>query len=292
MRYITLAEMCKTIRDNFYKVPHDVDFVIGIPRSGVICASIISEFLNCPLIDIDSFCFGAKPTGGGRLRYFESKNKGEKKKVLVVDDTVFTGESKKRTKEQLKKFEDEYEFIFLVVYLEGYAKDTIDIYLEDVSSATNGYRIPVLYEWNIFHHNEPIMKRCIYDIDGVFCVNPPDERDEEAYMKYIKDATPLFIPTAPIGEIMTYRLVKNQAVTEEWLKKWGIKCNRLLMFNAQSWDERNKKGISSEDMKGMYYKEQAWAILFVESDDYQARRIFEISGKPVYCVESNKLYSK
>lgn len=64
------------------------------------------------------------------------------------------------------------------------------------------------------------------------------------------------------------------------------------MFNATTWDERKKSGITAEAMKGAHYKSQKWAKLFVESDDSQARVIHEISGKPVYRVESNKLYSK
>ena len=284
--------MSQTIRDNIWKVPRDIDFIIGIPRSGIICASIISEYLNCPLIDIDSFASGAKPTGGGRLRYWKPKHgDGEKKKVLVVDDTVFNGGSKKIAKEKLRPFMDEYEFVFLVVYLEGFAKGSIDIYLEDVSMYTNNFREAVLYEWNIFHHNEDTMLHCIYDIDGVLCVNPPDERNEKEYIDYIKDAKPLFIPTTTIGALCTYRLSKNQELTKEWLKKAGVSYRYLIMFNANSWDERNKSGISPEEMKSQFYMSQSWARLFVESDDHQAQCIFKNTGKPVYCVESNKLYS-
>lgn len=297
MKYVTLGELCATIRNNFWKIPHDVDFVIGIPRSGIICASIISEFLNVPLIDIDSFTSGAKPTGGGRLRYYIKRHSSEnvvdgdnKKKVLVVDDTVWIGNSKKKAKKQLEPFKDKYDFIYMAVYLEGPGEKTIDFYLEDLRKYTNNFKECVLYEWNIFHHNEDVMNNCIYDIDGVLCVNPPDERNEEEYLKYIENAIPLFTPTVKVGEILTYRLVKNEEITKKWLREHGIEYGKLSMFNAQTWDERNQKGVPSEVMKGMYYKNHKTARLFVESDDFQARKIFEISGKPVYCVESNKLY--
>lgn len=292
MKYITLNEFSKTIRDNIWRIPHDIDFVIGIPRSGTIAASIISEYLNKPLIDINSFCTGAKPTGGGRLRYVKKEEKeGEKLKVLVVDDTVFTGLSKKKARAQLEQFNDTHEFIFLAIYLEGPAKDSVDIYFEDLRSYTENYKQAVLYEWNIFHHNESMMKACIYDIDGVLCLDPPDERSGEPYIEYIKNATPLFTPTTTIGAIMTYRLTIYREITEKWLADNGIKYDRLLMFKAKSWDERNESGVSPEAMKGGYYKQAAWAKLFVESNDYQAQRIFQISGKPVFCVETNKLYS-
>lgn len=42
--------MADTIRNNFHKVPHDVDFVLGIPRCGIISASIISEILSYRLV--------------------------------------------------------------------------------------------------------------------------------------------------------------------------------------------------------------------------------------------------
>ena len=52
MKFVTLADLAATIRRNVHKIPHDVDIVAGVPRSGVIAASIIAEFLNAPLIDI------------------------------------------------------------------------------------------------------------------------------------------------------------------------------------------------------------------------------------------------
>ena len=65
MKFITLADMASTIRRNLHRIPHDVDFVIGIPRSGIIAASIIAEYLNVPLIDIDSLSLGQVPLAEG-----------------------------------------------------------------------------------------------------------------------------------------------------------------------------------------------------------------------------------
>lgn len=289
MKYITINDLNNTIRKNLWKIPHDVDFVIGVPRSGMLCATIISEFLNVPLVDSDSFASGAKPTGGNRLTFHKESGNG-RKKVLVVDDTIFGGTSNREARRLLKPFEDECTFVYLVVYLEGTASNLIDIYLEDIRQHRLDATIPVLYEWNIFHHYERYTTKFIYDFDGVLCVNPPNERNEKIYLDYIKHATPLFIPSTKIGEIVTYRLIKNKEISENWLREHGVSYGKLTMFDAQTWDE-NKSGISPERMKGDYYKQQDWAILFIESDDSQARKIFEISGKPVYCVDSNKLYA-
>lgn len=70
MKYITLNDLSNTIRTNIYKIPRDIDFIIGVPRSGMIAASIISSYLNVPLIDVNSFVAGLEPGGGSRLNYF------------------------------------------------------------------------------------------------------------------------------------------------------------------------------------------------------------------------------
>ena len=280
--------MASTIRRNLHRIPHDVDFVIGIPRSGIIAASIIAEYLNVPLIDIDSFVFGASPTGGRRLRYRADSARSEKH-VLVVDDTIYNGAANMDARQKLKPFEDKHKFIYLAVYQEGRC-DNIDIALEDVRRFTNGFTQIVLYEWNILQHHANIMSRFIFDMDGVFCVDPPDERDSTAYFNYIKDATPLFLPTAPIGEIVTFRLEANRAITQDWLAKHGIRYMALTMFPAQTWDERFRSGISPARFKSDIYRMRPDARLFIESEEWQAKEINKATRRPVYCVTTNELY--
>lgn len=291
MKYVTINDLNNTIRRNFSRIPHNIDFVLGVARSGMLPATIISEYLNVPLCDVDSFIGGSNPTGGLRLRLKgESRSTASesgKTRVLVVDDTIFNGNSMRATKKALTNIKD-IDFVYMVVYKEGKSED-VDIYLEDISAEADPI---VLYEWNIFHHHPSITSTFIYDIDGVLCVNPPDERNEKEYMDYIRNAIPLFIPTSEIGAVCSYRLTKNMGITKDWLDSNGIKCGNIVMFNAHTWEMRDKTQISSEEFKAGYYKQQDWARLFIESDDRQAREIFRLSGKPVYCVESNKMYSK
>lgn len=275
------------IRKNLYKVPHDIDFVIGIPRSGMIVASAISELINVPLIDLESFIHEQNPVGGHRLELFKDKKTN---KVLVVDDTCYSGRAINEAKSKLSKFKD-YKFIYSAAYLEGFHPEAVDFFLEDVSSYSK-QDIQVIYEWNIFNHYPHIMSRCIFDIDGVFCIEEgrPDDSQEEAYEDYIKNATPLFVPKVPVGAICTYRIIKYKEITEEWLKKNGIRYGTLVMFNASDWRERNFSGISPEMMKATIYKNNPQFLLFIESNDREARRIHELSGKQVLCIETNKLY--
>ena len=291
MKFVTLAELAGTIRKNVHKIPHDVDFVIGVPRSGVIAAGIIAEFLNAPLIDVDSFAkFGALPTGGRRSR-FHRRSVTERSRVLVVDDTIFHGWSLRETKNKLAPFARKfgYEFVYLAVFLEG-PNDGVDIWLEDLRRYTDGYTTFVLYEWNIFHHVPKLMGECIYDIDGVLCLDPPDERSGRPYLDYLPNAVPLFTPTVKVGELVTYRLEKYRDLTEWWLRNQGVTYGALTMFPAKSYDERAEMGISPAAFKADIYRLRPWAKLFVESDDRQAREIHAITRRPVYSVETNKIY--
>ena len=278
--------MMNTIRRNIWKIPHDVDFVIGVPRSGMICGSVVSEFINVPLIDLNGFVQGVEPSGGMRLSLIKGKSENEKPKVLVMDDTVYAGNAMKKTKDKLIPFNDKYKFIYCSVYVDGPAVDIIDFYLEDKRCNTHN-----VYEWNIFNHHPHIMKKFMFDLDGVFCVDPPDDRiDYEKYIEYIKNAIPLFIPRVPIGKICTYRISKNMEITQKWLTDQGIQYDQLIMFKADSTEERNNSGVSPWQMKAKVYSEDNNAELFIESDDYQAQMIHQLTGKDVYCVSTNKYY--
>ena len=288
MKYITLSDLSETIRKNIWKIPRDIDFIIGIPRSGMIVASIISDYLNVPLVDINSFLSGNRPSGGGRLQYFY-RNHRMTNKVLVIDDTVYSGTTMNNIKNTLSGIRT-FQFIYSCAYLEGTGERAVDFYLEDVRMFTNAKDSIVLYEWNIFQHHDATMKKCLYDLDGVLCLDPPDERNEQNYINYIKNATPLFVPRSKIGGIVTYRLIKNKEITEKWLHDNGVDYGELIMFDANTWGERDASGKTPEMYKGEFYKSHDNYTLFVESNDYQAQRIFEFSRKPVYCVETNKIY--
>ena len=294
--YITFSDMCRDIRENLWKIPRDVCGVVGIARSGLLPATVISELLNVGLTSL-----GELITCGDLERAFSDHGgrpmrTEQGKKILIVDDTCFAGTQKKGVSELIKKTfgsNTGYEFIYLVVYMEGTGEIFMpDIYLRDVRQMAKDsqYNI-VLYEWNIFNHYPSVMNRMMFDYDGVFCVDPPDERNTEEYLNYIKDPIPLFIPTVK-GEtnlrIVTYRLNKYRKESEDFLLKNGIGNFTLTMNAAETYEERGK--IPPSAFKGSIYKESD-AILFIESEDWQAQQIHAISGKPVFCVSTNKMYN-
>lgn len=284
MNYKRYEDLSDCIRRNIWKIPQDVDLIVGVPRSGMIPALMIAELLNKRCCDIDSFVEGKVFSCGGRGNLIK---KTDITKVLVLDDTVYGGGAMKRAKEKVASRSDMFDIIFGCVYAEGKnAKSFVDIYLED------NYRPGPhwLYEWNILHHYEDISKWSMWDIDGLLCKEPPADTNRQAYEEYLPNAIPMIIPTTEVGALVTYRLNIYRPVTEKWLKEHGIRYRELHMFDAPDRDTRGRME-SSENYKARIYRNAPWAKLFFESSRYQAERIHQLTGKPVFSYEDGRLYA-
>lgn len=186
--YIKISDLSKAIMENFHKIPKDIIGVVGIMRSGMIPATIIAERLNVGLATLDEFVSVGKDIFKRHgVRKLRDTNAGGK--ILVVDDTCFNGLSLKRTKTALsrEKF-SEYEFVYMVVYMEGTGLiEKPDLFLLNINSIWKQSDIKtVMYEWNIFA-NPALYGKVLFDMDGVLCVDPPDERNTEAYVNYIEN---------------------------------------------------------------------------------------------------------
>ena len=129
----------------------------------------------------------------------------------------------------------------------------------------------------------------MWDIDGLLCKDPPDDRDQAAYEQYLPDAIPMVIPTTKIGALVTYRLERYRAVTEEWLHRHGIEYGQLLMFPSNDREERNHTQ-SPAKYKTRIYAAATWAKVFYESEVRQAERIHRLTSKPVFCYENGQMY--
>lgn len=283
MIYITYEDLCRDVRENIKKIPHDICGVIGCPRSGMMPATIIAEHFNVGLSTPDTvIALGSVQdalSAHGRRRLRETGSK----KLLVVEDTCGRGSALLSAKEKMKhKAFDGYELIFLVVYLEGRCDRCFpDIWLRDIrEEAKDGPFGWAIYEWNLFSHGK-LTERTLFDLDGVICEEPPDERCVPEYEAYIQNPVPKYIPDTYCVHICTYRLLKYADMTVSGLSKLGIKICDLQMATGRD--------CPAWKFKAKYYKDENW-LLFVESSDKQARMIYELTGKPVICTATNKLY--
>lgn len=284
MNFKTIQNMTCDIFNNLNQIPHDIDLIVGVPRSGMLAASIIALDLNLPLTDIDSFLEG-KIYGAGdtkKNKHWISKP-DEARKILIVEDSVYTGNSIKKIREKLDGLFDN-KIVYYAVYVISESKHLIDIYCEICET-------PRMFEWNCFHHQH--INEVCFDIDGVLCRDPSnDENDDgEGYFHFISSVEPLVIPTFTIGYIITSRLEKYRTATEAWLEKNGIKYNEMIMMQFTSKEERIRSG-SHGSFKGEAYKRLRGTSLFIESDPNQAQEIANISGKGVFCVGNHTFYDE
>ena len=265
--------MCTAILKNLYKFPHDVDLIVGIPRSGMLPANMLSLFLNKPYTDIDSFIEGRVFSCGDRGSFIQTV---QSMNVIIIDDSIHSGGALCRAKEKLKHISSKYTLKYAVVYATTQTKSMVDCYCEVI----DGGRI---FQWNLFHHKTYIPESC-FDIDGVLCPNPPIDDDGPEYYKYISNAPSLYIPSVKIGTLVSCRLEKYRSVTEAWLKQQGIEYDELIMLDLPDKATRQKWGKHGE-YKGNIYKKSD-RILFIESSLEEAKTILQISEKPVFCIEN------
>lgn len=282
MNYASYDDLAGVIRTNLWKIPSDVDLIVGVPRSGMIAALMMAEYLNKHCTDLKAFIDGHALYEGVRGL---NCREGKKGKVLILEDTVNLGCSMDAVRALVERVKDKYEIIYGTVFAEGaHAKSMVDIYLTDnfIPGDEDWF-----YEWNILHHGKNEL--CMWDLDGLLCKNPPDDSDLVAYERYIKDPIPMVIPTYPIGVFVTYRLEKYREITEAWLRSQDVRYGRLIMFDAPDREARNRY-MCAAAYKAKIYRNNPGFLMFVESDTEQAEQIHVMSGKPVFCFENGKMY--
>lgn len=282
MEYRSFSDLSNIIVKNINVIPKDVDLIVGVPRSGLLVANIIALLINKPITDLKGY-------EENRLISYGSTKKSESfivdcrsaKKVLIIDDSVCSGKAIMNAKDSISKLGLlGVEYIYGCVYLAPGKEDIVDFFLEKVN-------MPRIFEWNIYHH--PILERACLDIDGVLCEDPTEEQndDGERYKDFLINAKPKIIPSVKVGALVSCRLSKYENETKEWMKKNDISFGELIMMDC-SFEERRARGEHAI-FKGDFYKKSNY-VLFIESDSKQAKTIWEIAKKPVYCLEDNTFY--
>ncbi|MGE5496121.1 MAG: hypothetical protein ACM3S4_12565 [Burkholderiales bacterium] len=284
MNFRTIRDLNKLISDKISLLPDDIDIVAGVPRSGMLPASIIALSLNCQLTDLDSLLENKIYICGTTKNCTNFVPSPEKaRKILIVEDSTSSGESLMRIRKKLNNFIYKEKTIILAVYACCESIDLPDIYFELCEH-------PRLFEWNYLHHN--MLRNACMDLDGVLCRDPlPEENDDgEKYQDFITNVGVKYRPSRTIGTIVTSRLEKYRSLTENWLYKNNIQFNELIMMQYKTMKERQENGNYSE-YKAEVYRKKEDSIIFIESDAEQAFTIAKLSSKPVFCTENQIFYT-
>ena len=286
-RYITLEKLQTDIRSLVPKIPSDITAVVGVARSGMNVATVMSMLLHKPLYairqtDNDVICVGNGWRLGGAKRQQVPRGK-----VVIIDDTVMTGNSLRAIDHIIKANFD--EAITAAVYVNPFATKKPDIH----SAFLNW---PHLLEWNLF--NSVLSPNVACDFDGILCEDckPGQDDDGERYRDFILNARPLYTPRrVPIPMVVTARIEKYRKETQVWLNRHGIIVHKLIMFPANTLKERQRQDIAEWKAKTFarwnnLHKPVPPPNLFIESDNAQAKRISELSGLMTICPASGKVY--
>ena len=278
MNYRTIEDLNKDIKALVPKLPADLDLIVGVPRSGLLAASLLTLYLNLPFTDVDGLCERRVLEAGLYRQFSNVFDFSQCKKVLVVDDSIHSGATMEKAKSAIQHANLPYKIYYTAVYVTSTSQEFVDFWCEVVDQ-------PRYFEWNVMHH--PNLKRSCVDLDGIICRDPTESENDDGdnYRSFLVSAEPLIRPSVEIGWIVTCRLEKYRHLTEEWLKKHGIRYTNLVMMDLP--DKKTRLALGKHALFKAEVYESSHAILFIESSPVQAQEIAAISGKDVLCLDAS-----
>lgn len=281
VQFLRLSDLMRETRELASKI-EDVDAVVGLARSGMIVASALSMLLHRPLYAMRQSSGDIVPTGHG----FRLATTDRPQHVLFVDDTVMTGRSFRHTLDLVTREFD--QVTTAAIYVNPDSEIKPDVWMKDLPW-------PHLLEWNLF--NSVLIQSMATDFDGVLCEDclPEDDDDGERYVRWMREVRPKYlVRRSSIPLIVTARMEKYRDLTEDWLRRWGVSFDRLVMWTGSDLQERRRSDIAEfkarefslfrENHKGLQ------PAIFVESEDFQARRIANLSRGLTVCPTSGRTY--
>lgn len=281
MNFISLDQFYKDIVTWERQLPY-FDAVCGVPRSGLLPASIIALRRNIRLVDLNSLL--QDPDNAiqnapiRQLNPIIQYNKPFGNKLLVVDDSASNQTTTiSAIRESLKDCTN-LDVSYAAVYRASSAS-TVDHYFKEVP-------LPRMFGWNWFRHWE--LQFALLDIDGVLCEDwalKQEQDDDPVYLNHLMNVKPLYIPDVPVLGLVTSRLSRYRELTETWLKKHQVMYRKLHMHPATTPEQRRRMNDHAQRKADVYIRTPE-ANLFVESDMRQAQRIFELTKKPVLCIDT------
>ena len=282
MHFRSTADLARDVSANLHRLPHDIDIVVGVPRSGMLVATMIALARNLPLTDLDSFAAErAFERGKTRLVSGEQVLEQHFDHALVVDDSSMSGRSIAEARAKLAHFPFGARQSYAVAYGHAASNADIDYVFDQIPS-------PRVFEWNVLHH--PHLEQACVDIDGVLCLDPRDDENDDgpAYLGFLERATLLHRPRRQIRMLVTNRLEKYRMQTEAWLERHGVQYGRLEMLGLPDGEARRRMRPYAGFKANTYRRSDT--RLFIESEARQAREIARLSGKPVLSLEGPHMY--
>lgn len=283
MQYRTVAQLDDAVVSWLGALPRDIDLVAGIPRSGLLVANLLALHLNVPMTDVAGLVEGRVFHAGARYKGSDPHQfLAKPRHVLVVDDSVCSGSAMQSVKDTLRNAALPHRVTYAAVYMSPEVRfdSHVDLYRELVA-------MPRVFEWNLMHST--VLANSCMDIDGVLCLDPTDHENDDGprYERFLRFTPALMLPTVPVGWLVTSRLEKYRAQTEEWLERHNVRFGELRMMQYPDMAARRAARAYARFKTDAYEQTAAW--LFIESDARMAAEIATLSGRAVYCTETREM---
>lgn len=285
IKYTTTEQLTRDTLKLIPLVPADCAGIVGVPRSGMIPASILATNLHLPLLELTDN--GPRAMGSG-YRGTWIKFKPGKGPFFVVDDSTYCGGAMKRAREKMRK----HKAIFAAVYSKTLG--CADVHAGDCLLDCH------IFEWNIFNNKiveggaiDPRLRGGIcYDFDGVICEDPTfahKDSEEDRVIEWLLNAPPKhLVRGVKIPMVISFRLEKHRSYIQQWLDKYQVQVQNLILHPATTFAERDKN-FNCIEHKAERFKNSPHCIMF-ESDSRQAKMIAEYTGKPVIAIDKGLVF--
>lgn len=230
-RIITLKEASRLSQELSQQVPIG-SVIVGIPRSGMIPASIIATHTHSHLFTVHNNMISEVGHG---MRF--SDLTGEVNHVFVVDDSAYSGRAMHNAVATVEATFPQANIKTMVLISSREAVKEIDVFSRCMDIH--------YFEWN--YPNAPFSKTMGFDLDGTLCrdFRPEEDDDGRRYVSALDNMTPSMIrPKKYPLRVITARLERYRGRTERWLSKYGYDVESLVMGPWKTKQERESANIA------------------------------------------------
>lgn len=262
------ADLGRLVAQTLWRLPAGVGRLVAIPESGRLPAALIGLGTGLPVSDLPALLAPEAAAPAGAL--------------LLVDDCCLTGATMAAAAAALAARHPGVTVHRLAAYCRPGAAGVVDVALAEAPAGA-------AFEWSLFR--SPLVGRICFDMDGILCGDCPADQDDDGplYRRFLETAPPQLVPRGRLRAIVTARLEKYRPETEAWLDRHGIACERLVMLDGVT-DAERRRTAPQGPFKAATFAADAGALLFVESESWQARTIARLGGgKPVYDYQAGLL---
>jgi orotate phosphoribosyltransferase len=281
VHYRSVADLNADVVSWACRLPADIDVIVGIPRSGLLVANLLSLYLNRPLADVDGLLDNRLISAGNRLGNTEAVLSGDRElRILVVDDSVWSGGQMNRARQRLALLAARHTFLYGAVYVVPGAASMVDFYYEKLA-------VPRAFEWNALHHPALAVSGAV--VEGLLwpADTDPFGSTAEAAERALRTFRPGFMPSQPIGRLIAVQHESARVPIENWLAEHEISYGKLFLIPPVDTAAGRSDAQVVRD-KARLYRPDMW--IFIEGTNRRAASLARVAGRPVYSFETRRIY--